>query len=660
MSDQSTLQSVLRSIPQVAFILPTRRLYSAVMFHTTGRAAVAADAAKRTYAGWPLEDSAFDDAGRWRERYQTVHIGDDMATGERLRDALVDHGYAVSRIELGQRAERRFHVAPDAAPATVSSTESAAWTIRLRALSLLPSPVPLRAGEEAMLHRIVAMPEFGRLRAGAALALDQRGLLDRSDVEVILTDGTIAGRILATVVTRALADGDPRAHAIARRLVDEGRASPELRAQLSPDDERERLHVSVLSGGIDDVPRWIALVAASGDDPVSALADAIVASPGNRAEPTLAHQLVAQTEAGPAGPLRVLRSAVPLASRLAVARRFDGWGHHLERQRRSDLVWPERVLTDDDVRQRDELIGAWDDAVDALRAEAGLAPHPGLSVRYSDDDAENVEHLVERHADGLRALIADDSVDINGLTAALAILAARDALRLADVEPLLTPHGRARLLLPHPGVFAYGAPASAIVARLLWRLGDARADQLARAVRRDKRVKMAYVRAMVIAVGPGGSSEVLTLPRRKLSDGMYDEYGDMRARLVAHAESTGGDILASVTSLWDDVDPADPHARRHLARHAVVAHAYGSTVLGSLSVPTRSPRIFDAALDIAASEHLPADLRIHAMDVARSSTVLQPPRGAGTGVPDPERIPVLRERYATLDRQLGTSRPRAR
>ncbi len=660
MSDQSTLQGVLRSIPQVAFILPTRRLYSAVMFHATGRATIAGDAAKRTYAGWPLDASAFDDAGRWRERYQTVHIGDDMAAGERLREALVDHGYAVSRIELGQNAERRFHVAPDAAPATVSSTESTAWTVRLRALSLLPSPVPLRTGEEEMLHRIVALREFGRLRAGAALALDQRGLLDRSDIDVILTDGTMTGRIVSTVLTRALADGDPRARAVALRLVDEGRASPELRAQLSPTDERERLHASVSSGGIDDVPRWIELVAASGEDPVSAIADAIVASPGNRAENTLATHLAARAEAGPAGPLRVLRSALPLASRLAVARRFDVWGHRLEQQRRSDRVWPERVLTEGEVRQRDELIEAWDDAVDALHAEAGLAPHSGLSARCSDDDAENVEHLVERHADGLRALIADDSGDITGLTAALAILAARDALRLADIEPLLTPHGRGRLLLPHPGVFAFGAPASAIVARLLWRLDDARADQLAKAVRRDKRVKMAYVRAMVVAVGPGGSTEVLTIPRRKLSDGTYDEHGDMRARLVAHAESTGGDIFAAVTSLWDDVDPDDPHARRHLARHIVVAHAYGSTLLGSLSVPTRSPRIFEAALDIAETEHLPADLRIHAMDVARSSTVLQPPRGAGTGAPDPDRIPLLRDRYATLNRRLGTRRPRAR
>lgn len=279
-------------------------------------------------------------------------------------------------------------------------------------------------------------------------------------------------------------------------------------------------------------------------------------------------------------PLQVLLSDRPLAERLLVAEAHDGRAHDQEQRRRAAAIGPPAVHDADGFaraqRDAEADLAGWDDAVDAVRAEAGLPPHSGLPARLSGEQSENMDHLLDRHADGLRAVLADPDADERRLAAALALLVTRDAVTVDDLEPLLASPWRKRLLVKSTNAYSPGAPAVVSVIRLLRRAGDERAAGMAAVVARDKRQFMRAAQNLTVGVtGPDDEAlarlwDVAMNPPTRGGDG--DSFA---AYLVALAERDGTDGVRAVANIWDAIESPARYVWREAVHHAMGVVAYG-------------------------------------------------------------------------------------
>ncbi len=361
-------------------------------------------------------------------------------------------------------------------------------------------------------------------------------------------------------------------------------------------------------------------------------------------------------------PLQILLGDRPLAERLLVAEAHDGRAHAQEQRRRAAAIDPPTVSDADGfARARREAeaeadLAGWDDAVDAVRAEAGLPPHSGLPARLSGEESENMDHLLDRHADGLRAVLADPDADERRLAAALALLVTRDAVTVDDLEPLLASPWRKRLLVKNTNAYSPGAPAVVSVIRLLRRAGDERAAGMAAVVARDKRQFMRKAQNLTVGVtGPDDEAlarlwDVAMNPPR---DGDGDSFA---AYLVALAERDGTDGVRAVANIWDAIESPHRYVWREAVHHAMGVVAYGDDLVRAY-MPAHSPRLLDAGLKLAADPTLPDGMRVWAMDIARDSYALE--RHHLGYVPTPQDCARLRAEFSRWDAELPTGPARA-
>ncbi|QIK71880.1 hypothetical protein G7070_05835 [Propioniciclava coleopterorum] len=249
--------------------------------------------------------------------------------------------------------------------------------------------------------------------------------------------------------------------------------------------------------------------------------------------------------------------------------------------------------------------------MDAVRAEAGLPPHPGVTLRSPRvSDLEGMEHLIERHGAGLRAVFADPEASERRIAVALAILdASPEPITAADLEPLRR-GWRKRVLVKKADDHAPGLPAAVGMLRVLLRAGSPWAEEIAAVVAKDTRAFMSATREYVAAL----TDPPEDVWQRAAADRMGDA---VPAFLLASA-----DALGATLDRWDAIARTTRGARKAVA-WCISRRAYGTDLVGG-SFDTHSPRQLDAALQLAEDAALPRAVREQAAAAVRDSLVGHP------------------------------------
>ena len=607
MSSLSDIITALSRPGAVAFLPPSSRLVDQDALHDLGTRLASTRPDIRGYLGWPWPLHAFTAAGEWREPVQYVFWGGDAdAVRQHLETALAPLGVAVTG---GTLREAPFVLAPDVAPAGLTDTD--AWATRLPQLTLTRPLAPLRPGEEDALHALVAGPAPEPLRDQAATALGLRDLIIPGDLDAALAPDAPTGAAWSPLVLAA-AD-DPRARVAADRLIAAGTASLAVRQRFAPDDTRRERYDAALAGDTGAARDFFAQSDAAGADPVTTrrdLLDALIAA--GAPESMLSYVTGALSNVLPGGVLGVLGLDLPLHVRLLVAASADGRGHTAWGELTArDPEWP--PLTPEWRAVLERTCAGWDDAVDAVRAEAGLPPHPGVTLRSPRaSDLEGMEHLIHRHGAGLRAVFADPEASERRIAVALAILdASPEPVTAADLEPLRR-GWRKRVLVKKADDYAPGLPAVVGMLRVLRREGNPWAEEIAAVVAQDTRAFMAATRGYVAAL----TDPLEEVWQRTAADRMGDAVPTF---LLASP-----DALGATLEHWDQIARTTRGARKAVA-WSISRRAYGTDLLGG-SFDTHSPRQLDAALHLAEDALLPRAVRVQAAAAVRDSVVLDPAR----------------------------------
>ncbi|QIK71881.1 hypothetical protein G7070_05840 [Propioniciclava coleopterorum] len=267
MSSLSDIVAALSRPGAVAFIPPSSRLADQDELHDLGARLATTRPDVLGYLGWPWPLHAFTPAGEWREPVQYVFWGGDAdAVRQCLETALSPLGVAVTG---GTHREAPFVLALDVAPADLADTD--AWATRLPQLTVARPLAPLRPGEEAALHALVAGHAAESLRDQAATALRLRDLITAGDLDAALAPGAPTGAAWSPLVLAA-AD-DPRAAAAADRLIAAGTASLAVRQRFAPHDTLRERHDAALAGDADAARDLFAQSDASGADPIATRRD---------------------------------------------------------------------------------------------------------------------------------------------------------------------------------------------------------------------------------------------------------------------------------------------------------------------------------------------------------------------------------------------------
>ncbi|MBY8851217.1 hypothetical protein K7G98_23870, partial [Saccharothrix sp. MB29] len=227
MSDRALVLGVLRAAPGVVLVEPGPHLVMRDEVHDEARAELARRGlpASHPYVGWHTQADGFDGAGAL-VRPQRVLFGGDRAVVARALAELEPHGFAV----LGGRTDGEvFVLHRDAAPARVEPALAEEWRTRLAVLCDEPL-APLRDGERARLHEVVAHAGMRDLLAPAVRALRLRRALTGDDLDVACSpEGLEAlGSEAPAVVSHALGVGHARSREAASALAARGWADGAL------------------------------------------------------------------------------------------------------------------------------------------------------------------------------------------------------------------------------------------------------------------------------------------------------------------------------------------------------------------------------------------------------------------------------------------------
>ncbi|MEU0489356.1 hypothetical protein ABZ249_09005 [Nocardiopsis sp. NPDC006139] len=627
MSERDLILDTLRRAPGVLFIEPGRHLVTQDEVHGRARDERARRGlpASHPYLGWHTQAEGFDPSGALVGP-QRVYFGGDRAAVARALSLLEPHGFAV----LGGRSDTEvFVLRRDAAPRRVDPALTDEWRTRLEVLGDDRSgPVPFRDGEEELLHALVAHPAMRDLLAPAARALRLRGALSRADLDTALSpEGLDAlrphGDEAAALTAHALETGHPRARPAATVLAELGRADARVLNRWKDPGAIRTARAAALEGR--QVSTFLDLAAADGADPVSAavdLAEEIRAAGGEDAAP------------------RVLEAAVRLVSRfggstrahaLAALRdeRVPPWLRVVVADRWTRTPVPAGAPADDpaartapEIRAAD---AAWPDAVDEVRASAGLPPSPGFDPEHRpgrDAAVELREAVVARHLDGLRAALARPDLSEPALAVLLELLHGANALRPQDLAPFARTWRKRLFVKPDP--YTSAPPAVVTYAAALARLGEATADKVADTVLRDKRQWSLPVRLLLLGALDRGRDADLAAEAEILP---HTHSGDKGTQAAAHALALvrarlrGIPPVAAACASLLEAPERPPFVRRGFA-HVAVAVEEGGSGLWAHHFRGGSVRALEAALRVAGNEDLPAPARLAALDLADESSAL--------------------------------------
>ncbi|MFL1378901.1 hypothetical protein [Nocardiopsis protaetiae] len=647
MSDRSLILDTLRRAPGVLFVEPGRHLVTQDEVHDHARA----ERERRglpdshPYLGWHTQAGGFDRTGAL-VRPQRVYFGGDRAAVARALSLLEPHGFAL----LGGRSDTEvFVLRRDAAPRRADPESTDQWRIRLEVLGDDRSgPVPFRDGEEELLHALIAHPGLRDLLAPAARALRLRGALTPADLDVVLSpEGLDAlqphGDEASALVAHALEADHPRARPAATVLAELGRADARVLNRWKDPAAMRAARAAALEGR--QVATFLDLVAADGADPVSAAVDLAedIRAAGGENTASRVQEVAARLVARFGEPTRVhalsaLRDErVPLWLRVVIADRWTRSPVAADAPRPGSPATPSPEAL--------AATAAWPDAVDEVRAAAGLPPSPGFDPEHRpgrNAAVELREAVVARHLEGLRAALAREDLSEPALAVLLELLHGADALRPQDLAPFARTW-RKRLFVK-PGPYTSAPPSVVTYAAALTRLGDGAAGRVVDAVLRDKRQWSLPVRLLLLGAVDRGrdadtAAEAELLPHAH--GGTKGTQAAAHALSLVRARLRGIPPVAAACASLLEAPERPPFVRRGFATAAVCLQESGSG-LWAHHFRGNSVRALEAALRVARDEELPPRARLAVLRLAEESSVLDHPDQARPVRLGPEHAARLR------------------
>lgn len=644
------------------------------------------------YAGWHTQAAAAGRDGALTRPQRVYFGGDRHRVRERLL-ALEDHGFAV----LGGRTDdEAFLLVRDARPTAAVADQLPALRTRLRVLAdpelHADAPVPLRAGEEDVLHDVLRSPELAAPDAGvrpdALAALHRRGLATAADVEAVVRGWREVFGDRAPELARAAVDLEhPFAEDLVLDLLADGAAPSDLLAAWGDPRAVEATRERAVRGTRREVEAYLDVAVAHGATRREALlgiAEIVRAdAPRGGADGGSGRAEAADVRAhqGRLDTLAYLVPSVvgadgPLVARILAALRdttLPAWLRAQVVTTQSEL--PGR-LRDGLVRtgwdaprpfgpgpeqpspaEARAVLDAWDDAARSACADAGAPPWPGFGVGSARSRArthETTTRLDAWQVDALRAHLARTDATETELATCLELLLVTGALQVADLDPLRS--GWRRRLLVKPDTYSRARPAVVTVATALLRAGDPLGDEVARIVLADTRGWAAGVRHLVLAEtgGPDATAHLWAAA-------MVDGPGSREAAhgwVTLDARTYGHPVAAAAARGWASVTEPGPLWRRYQLVDAAVCHAEPRRPVWGATHGTGSVRHVRAALDLAADPAHPVGMRRRALEVATRSRVLVAPAEAEPAAVDVEVATGLRARAEALGAELGAPQER--
>lgn len=654
MSDRNVILGVLRAMPGVVFVEPSRELVMQDEVHDAGRALLSRRGLppSHPYVGWHTQAHAFDRSGALI-RPQRLYFGGDPAAVASGLAPLAERGYAA----LGGRSvHEAFVLMRDARPERVDPALAEQWRTRLAVLSddLLAEP---REGEVAQLHELVRREDMRELWAPAFRALRIRDALTHGDLDGVLASEALSslGREASPLVVFALRTRHPRAREAVARLAAEGKADAAMLAEWGPDGvDAARRHALAHPR---EIPRvYLDLVAASGGDPVTAgvaLAERIRAEhPGvGDVAGSVASALVELRGGAHLGyELEFLRDErVPLWLRVVATERGSGGPRNPGTRAASLSHEPGRGVSA-------ETVAAWLDAVDALRRRAGLPPAAGYDVRSSRGQKAAIaerEFVVGRHLDGLRAALRRDDLDEPAVAVLLELLYGADALTTDDLDVVAREWKR---WFVKPGTSTPAPPALVTLTVACVEAGHPEAERMRDAVLRDKRQWSLPLRLLLIGALDRGRDADLAAEAELVDLAHGGTTGSREARYAlsrVRARLRGVDpIVAACQSALEG--PRRPLYIPYGFADVAIGLAQGGSGLWVHSFDDRSPRALRAALGLALDASLPWDFCRFVHHHVEESDVLDRPLDADP-VLHVDELADLRSLRERADESLGTA-----
>lgn len=613
MSDRTVIFAALSADPEVLFVRPSREIYMQDELHEEARQQLRelSRPPGSPYVGWHHQQSSFDKSGQLT-RSQTVYFGGDMKAVRGVLAGVADAGYLVAG---GGSDQEPFFIAADAHPTAAEAGQLDALRVRLTLLTTYWMKQKLRDGEEALLHNVIQANELAELHAMARAALRTRSLLTRADVDPAAPD-----------------------------------FRPEMLAEMGDPDAVETARQLALGDGC--VLSYLRLVTDSGENPVAAgiaLAEEIraatMADPGRQRKRLRdvayaivpARKEITQDEYPEAIRNTFLDERLPVWLRAYVALDSvklpnDQWASTTPRF--ADASHATEPITD---------IDGWSKDVDALLAEAGFPPSPGFDPEDDGDRrfaTEFRERIASKHADGVRAILADPLASEPALAVALQLLHAETLLRASDLDPLRTTWKKR--LFVKPDTYTPAAPAIVTFTAALIEFADPLGDSIAQVVLADTRKWSAPIRQLIRGVVAADQAAVDELWEIVAATGSREA---AQAYCLARARLEG---ISPVVVAAHSVDrlPATPRYLQRSMAYAAIAFADGAPWWARY-FNDQSVRSLEAALRVAADRALPVDACRKLLEVADESICLRHPDVLSNS-PHPADAALLAERRKAL------------
>ncbi|MUM19801.1 hypothetical protein FZI91_04920 [Mycobacterium sp. CBMA271] len=592
MSDRTVIFAALSANPDVLFVRPSREIYMQDELHEEAREQLRqlGRPPGSPYVGWHHQQSSFDKAGRL-DGAQTVYFGGDLDAVRAVLAGVAKAGYLVAG---GSSDQEPFFVAADAHPTAAAPHQLDALHVRLRLLTADWMKQELRDGEETLLHNVIQSEELADLHAMARAVLRTRGLLTRADIDPAAPD--FRPEMLAEV-------GDPDAVETARQLA--------------------------LGDGC--VLSYLRLVTASGEDPVAAGI-------------ALAEEIRAATMADPARQRERLRA---VAYAIEPARKEVTQDEYPEAIRNTFLderlpVWLRAYVALDSINLPDRQwasttprfadashatapitdVDGWLNDVDALLREANFPPSPGFDPENSVDRqfaTEFRERITSKHADGVRAILADPLAREPALAVALQLLHTEKLLRASDLDPLRKTWKKR--LFVKPDTYTPAAPAIVTFLGALIEFSDPLGDSIAQVVLADTRKWSAPIRQFIQGLIAADQTAVDELWEIVATTGNHEA---AQAYCLARARLEG---ISPTAVAADSIErlPKTPKYLRSCMATPAIAFADGTPLWARHYYNDMSLRRIDAALRVAADPTLPVAIRREAQRMVGTSAYLEYP-----------------------------------
>jgi hypothetical protein len=673
-------------VPDWVFLPPSRDRVMQDEVHQDARAEIARRGLppETPYAGWHTQAAASGRDGTLA-RPQRVYFGGDRHRVREHLVALEDHGFAV----LGGRTDdEAFLLVRDARPSAAVADELPALRTRLLLLAdpeLLPdAPVPLRAGEEELLHDVLRSAELAApdaaVRPDALAALHRRGLATAADVEAVSRGWREVFGDRAPELARTAVDlVHPFAEDLVLDLLADGAAPSDLLAAWGDPRAVEATRERAVRGTRRDVEAYLDLAVAHGvtrRDALLGIAEQVrTDGPGGTgAADDRAHRVRLDTLAYLVP--SVVDASGPLVARILAALQDTALPAWLRAQVVSTQAELPGRLHDGIVRtawgvprpfgpspeepspaEARAVLTAWDHAARTVCAEAGTPPWPGFGVGGARSRArahETTTHLHAWQADALRAHLARTDATETELATCLELLLVAGALRATDLDPLRA--GWRRRLFVTPDTYSSARPAVVTFATALLRAGDPLGDEVARVVLADSRAWTAGTQHLLLAETGGQDAS-----ERLWAAAMVDGPGSRQAAhgwVTLDARTWGHPVAVAAARGWTSVTEPGPLWRRYQLVDAAICHAEPHRPAWRTTHGTGSVRQVRAALDLAADRAHPEGMRRRALEVATRSRVLGAPTEAEPAAVDIEVATGLRARAEALGRELGTAADR--